>query len=99
MYKVPLRDVLRGVPQERIENIQHAICIIRILYHITTLRNIGVVVPVAACVYNAAAETHRPTDRMVRQQKQLGSNSNTARTNYGTRMVLLPALLAGGRRV
>ena len=27
------------------------------------------------------------------------SSSNTARTNYRTRMVLLPALLAGGRRV
>ena len=58
---------------------------------------------VAACMYSyhTAAETRRPTDRRVRQQTQLliGSHSNTARTNYCTRVVLLPALLAGGRRV
>ena len=36
---------------------------------------------------------------MVRQQKQLGGHYNTARTNYRTRVVMLPALLARGRRV
>ena len=29
----------------------------------------------------------------------VGSHNNTARTHYRTRLVLLPALLAGGRRV
>ena len=52
-------------------------------------------------MYHTATETRRPTDRRVRYQKQLliGSHSNTARTNYRTRVVLLPALLAGGTRV
>ena len=48
---------------------------------------------------HTAAETRRRTDRRVQQQKQLGSHGNTARTNYRTRVVLLPALLAGGKRV
>ena len=43
-------------------------CIVRIWYNITTLWNICVVVPVAACI--TPAETRRPTDRRVRQQKK-----------------------------
>ena len=30
IYKVPLRGMSRGVAQERIENIRHALCIVRI---------------------------------------------------------------------
>ena len=100
-YKVLLRDVLRGVAQERIENVQHAR-----LYHTRMMSyrdvvNVCVVVPVAACTYHTAAETPRPTDCRVRYQTQqlVGSYSNTARTNYRTRVMLLLVVLAGGKLV
>ena len=101
VYEVPLRDVLRGVAQERIENVQHAR-----LYHTRMMSyrdvvNVCVVVPVAACTYHTAAETPRPTDCRVRYQTQqlVGSYSNTARTNYRTRVMLLLVVLAGGKLV
>ena len=33
-YKVPLRDVPREWRKNELKNIQHAICIIRLLYHV-----------------------------------------------------------------
>ena len=100
VYEVPLRDVLRGVAQERIENVQHAR-----LYHTRMMSyrdvvNVCVVVPVAACTYHTAAETPRPTDCRVRYQTQqlIGSYSNTARTNYRTRACDVASCCADGRQ-
>ena len=74
--------------------------------HCTSSR---VVVPVAGYMYqyHTSAKTSSSTDRSYRSQgpikKQLliiiGSHSNTAGTNYRTRVMLLPALLAGGWRI
>ena len=59
---------------------------------------------VAACIYRRAAETPSSTDLQGPKKKatatyKIGSHSYTARTNYSTRVMLLPDLLAGGRRV
>ena len=67
-YKVPLRDVPRGVAQERTE--KHTACdILSYAYDIMLRRcEISVLyeVPVATCMYHTAAETRRPTDCRVR---------------------------------
>ena len=91
-YKVPLQDVPRGVAQERIEkhtayDWYHT--------HMTSYYDVMKYLGCSTCgsMHHTAAQTRRPTDRRVRQQKQPGNHSNTARTNYRTRVVLLPALL------